>query len=441
DNTEKDVTREVVWSMNPTDIAKLTGAGEFEGLEEGRTIVKAFYKTDKVEEIGLSTLNIEEEWSSEWEDPISHADDLAAKALPPPPDAFTLYVLCNKSSGDVVYGEDTNPTKFEVLAGPLQGPRAAKLWIDQNIPSWRCGTTTGRKGDWKVLCDKQNYSVGIGKSNDVTRFLAMASGFTSEKDARSWVTQSCPSWICNEGGGCAETSRGGGQWAVVCSKKHGGIGLTRHPDPTNSWIYADGLRGEKDARLWVEQRCPSWRCNREGMCIPGALVKRDKPLELPPDFDEMNKPTPLPKDSGHGGTGYETGQETGSSNGSLPSKTTTTQTKVESTPRENFSATCIFKSKTKTNLEIGRRLINASSKQELDAMIRQQCTTNDFDMSVQYKEAATTVHSATCIFLSKTKANLEIGRRLINASSKQELGAMIRQQCTTNDFNVKVQID
>lgn len=105
-----------------------------------------------------------------------------------------------------------------------------------------------------------------------------------------------------------------------------------------------------------------------------------------------------------------------------------------------YSATCIFKSKTKAGLEIGRRSITASSKQEMDAMIRQHCTTNDFHVTVQY-QGEKPVHRATCIFLSKTKKDLEIGRRSVSASSKQEMDAMIRQHCTTNDFHVKIQTD
>ena len=106
-----------------------------------------------------------------------------------------------------------------------------------------------------------------------------------------------------------------------------------------------------------------------------------------------------------------------------------------------YGATCIFKSKTKVGVEIGRRELQSNTKQELDALIRQHCVTNDFDVSVKYKGSNKTKHTATCIFMSKTKKDTEIGRRSINASSKQELGAMIRQQCTTNDFHVKVQYD
>ena len=124
----------------------------------------------------------------------------------------------------------------------------------------------------------------------------------------------------------------------------------------------------------------------------------------------------------------------------------------EEKKKEKFIATCIFLSKTKTGQEIGRRSINASSKHEMDAMIHQHCTTNDFDVSVQYEGAAATadtaitspaskLHTATCIFISKSKTGQEIGRREIEAFSKQELDAMVRQQCTTNDFHVKVQYD
>lgn len=256
--------------------------------EPGLYTVIARHRVDhRVTLEGSATVDVEEDWSDRgWEDPISHSDQLTAKALPPPPDAFTWYALCNKSSGDVVYGETTDPTKYDVLGGPFQGPRDTKMWINQNIPSWRCPSLAGKRGEWNVLCNKQSYSVGIGKSTDPTKFWIMASGFPGEPEARTWAGSNCPSWMCTEGGGCASGPRGGGDWAVVCSKNHGGIGLTRHPNSMTHWIFASGLLGEKDARLWVNTRCPSWRCNRDGQCMPGERVERDEPLELPP-FDDL----------------------------------------------------------------------------------------------------------------------------------------------------------
>lgn len=266
--------KEVKWNPGPGHIFEGTEAGEF-------TVTATAHGIS-----GHATVTIEEEERTKWDKPISHSDQLTAKAPLPPPDAYTWYALCNKSSGDVVYGETTDPTKFDVLGGPFPGPRTVKKWIDQNIPSWRCPSFAGKRWEWNVLCDKQSYSVGIGKSTDPTKFWIMAGGFPGEPEARSWVGANCPSWMCTEGGGCASGPRGGGDWAVVCSKDHGGMALTRHPNSMTDWIFASGLLGEKDARLWVNTRCPSWRCNRDGQCMPGKRVERDKPLELPP-FDDL----------------------------------------------------------------------------------------------------------------------------------------------------------
>ncbi len=275
---EEDVTRTVTWSWFPDRVIQKLGPGSFGGRNEGRVVVTAREKRGT----GVASITVEEEERTKWDKPISHADELKAKALPPPPDAFTWYALCDKRSGEVRYGEDTKSTRYRVLGGPFQGPRDAKLWIKQNYPDWRCTDASNRYGKWNVLCNKQNLSVGIGKGTDPTRFWIMQSGFVSEKGARAWVQQNCPAWQCSEGGACSDKRRGG-PWSVVCSKRHGGIGLTKHPNRIKQWLFADNFFSEKDARRWVESNCPSWRCNRDGQCLPGRRVPRDKPLELPPE--------------------------------------------------------------------------------------------------------------------------------------------------------------
>jgi hypothetical protein len=263
---------EVTWNPGPLNVFRGRTAGVFTVTGSARGVS------------GWATVTVEEEERTAWERPISHAGELTKRAMPPPRDAFTWYALCVKGTGDVVYGEDTNPVKFKILGGPFQGPRDAAFWIGKRYPSWRCDSPAGLMGEWNVFCDRQRLSVVIGKNSafEATRYWIMQSGFTGEKDARAWTVKNCPTWMCSEGGGCAMAPRSGGDWAVVCAKAHGGIGLTRQPDPVTHWIFASGLLGEKDARMWVNLKCPSWRCDRDGRCLPGMAGKRERPLELPP---------------------------------------------------------------------------------------------------------------------------------------------------------------
>lgn len=265
---------EVTWNPGPLNVFRGVTAGEFTVAASAKGVS------------GWATVIVEEQERTVWDRPISHADELTKRALPPPPDAFTWYALCVKASGDIVYGEDVTPVKFDILGGPFQGPRDAAFWIRNHYPSWRCTSGSLPRGEWNVFCDKQRFSVVLGKYSafDATRFWIMQGGFSGEKDARAWTVKNCPTWMCSEGGVCATTPRGGGDWAVVCSKAHGGIGLTRQPDPVTHWIFASGLLGEKDARLWVNLKCPSWRCDRDGRCVPGVARQRERPLELPPDL-------------------------------------------------------------------------------------------------------------------------------------------------------------
>lgn len=266
---------EVSWSPGPLNVFTGTTAGEFTVTAAARGVS------------GSATVTVEEKEKTSWDRPISRAEDLTARAELPPPDAFTWYALCDKQRGDVVYGEDTNPVKFDILGGPFPGPRTVVLWIRQNYPSWLCRSPLAPRGEWNVLCARQGLAVVIGKgsSPDPTKYWLMQGGFTGEKDARAWITANCPTWMCSEGGDCASSPRRGGDWAVVCSKAHGGVGLTRQPDPVTHWIFASGLLDEKDARMWVQLKCPSWRCDRDGRCLPGVARLRERPLELPPELE------------------------------------------------------------------------------------------------------------------------------------------------------------
>jgi hypothetical protein len=72
----------------------------------------------------------------------------------------------------------------------------------------------------------------------------------------------------------------------VCNRSHGGVALTEYPNATAEWVWISNLLGEPDARLWANQRCPSWRCDRDGRCLAGREALENtsagRPVELPP---------------------------------------------------------------------------------------------------------------------------------------------------------------
>jgi len=212
-------TRSVWWEP--------TGGPSFTFAEAGLHSVTVRHRTRSGTILqGSATVDVAQSWTPPaWEPPISGTEDRDADVPVPGPADYTWFALCDPRSGQVSYGENPDLVRHRIIGGPFPGPRTAKDWIDK----------------------------------------------------------SCPSWRCTQGGGCATGPRRGGDWAVVCSKAHGGISLIRNPDPTRFWIFSSGLYGEPDARLWVNQRCPSWRCDREGRCLPGVRRRDDPPLEVPPE--------------------------------------------------------------------------------------------------------------------------------------------------------------
>jgi len=149
---------------------------------------------------------------SPYATPISDADDRGAVVPPPPADAYTWFVVC-QTQGDrcaVAFTEDVDHGRHEVLSEALPGPRTAEQWIDVNCPSGRC-TLNGscadrpvRGGEWAVLCNTGSGEVTLARAPSMAPDReVMAEDFCGEPDARWWVEDNCPSWRCDTWGQCA----------------------------------------------------------------------------------------------------------------------------------------------------------------------------------------------------------------------------------------------
>ncbi len=241
---------------------------------------------------GKTTLNA---LAPSWSPPLSHADELGARGETPGPSDYTHYVLCDQT-GHVVTGTSTNPVLFGIMAGPFPGPREAELWIPKNCPRGLC-TKEGAYGlcakepplaptggdAYYALCDQTGHVV-ISRSASLTGHVIMSPALTGEAGARWWIEQNCPSWACTSAGACASAGqiRTGGKWAVVCDRRHGGVGLTEYPNSVDHWIWVEHLLTDGDAKNWIAKNCPSERCDQNGRCLPGNAAQ-GRPLEMPPE--------------------------------------------------------------------------------------------------------------------------------------------------------------
>ena len=287
DGSETDVTRLASWQPGP---ANTYGAPPEVRFDE-RVLVSARWDGCA----GKATVDLQ---AAAWTPPLSHADDRRPGEPGSEPWRPTWYVLCDRS-GRVVYGEDTTPALFGIIAGPFMGPRRAEQWIGENCPRTVC-TIEGTHGlcarepppaaaagdGYQALCDPTGHVV-IGRSGTLPGHRPMSPALAGEASARWWIEQNCPSWTCTPDGACARAGaiRSGGRWAVVCSRQHGGVGFTEYPNRVDSWVWVEHLLSDGDARNWLAANCPSERCDRDGRCLPGgpatAPSAQQRPSEVP----------------------------------------------------------------------------------------------------------------------------------------------------------------
>jgi hypothetical protein len=280
---------DLTWDPGPGNSFKCEKAGKF--------IVWAKYIFAEV--YGSATVTCEEDWSAPlYQPPITSSGD-RGRVPQAGPEEYKWYAYCDPRSGEVTYGEH-QLTGRKIMAGPFPGPRTAYDWINGNCPRWRCdaggacAAAPARGGEWKVLCGRRDGTITVGKTHDAVRYILVQEGFLGEPDARAWASRAYPSWQCAADG--SPRSSGptgkpgmGGSWAVVCSKRHGGVSLTRQPDSIESFILGQGFMGEPDARLWTDRNCPSWRCNSEGRCLAGVARRTEgRPPETPPESEFAN---------------------------------------------------------------------------------------------------------------------------------------------------------
>lgn len=271
DGTERDVTQQAAWTPGPGNV--------FIGREPGTFTVTAEIGGVK----GFATVNVNEPEEPGWEPPISHADDTLANVPYPKPSDYTWYALCTKGVGEVVYGEDTDPTKYFIMGGPFPGPRTVKKWIDDNCPRWRCtlegacAVKPAGGGDWNVFCNKETGAVTIGKGSAGSGQVILSGGFLGEPDARFWVDSNCPAWRCTKDGTCAQEPARGGKWKIFCDTESGAvtIGTGMLMPGSGKVIMDEGFLGEPDARMWLDLHCPRWRCTEDGGCATGPATGGD----------------------------------------------------------------------------------------------------------------------------------------------------------------------
>jgi uncharacterized repeat protein (TIGR01451 family) len=269
DGTEQDITQKATWTPGPRNT--------FVGREAGTFTVTVEHGGIKA----YATVDVNEATERGWSDPMSHADDTLANAPLPGPGEYTWYALCTKGNGEVVYGENTDPTRFFIMGGPFPGPRTAEKWINDNCPRWRCtlegacaeGPAGG--GEWNVFCDPATGAITIGSGRPGAGQQVMQGGFLGEPDARYWVDQNCPAWRCTAGGGCADEPARGGNWNAYCNKETGAVTIGQGPAPFGQVIMEGGFLGEPDVRRWLDTNCPRWQCTEDGGCAIGPATGGD----------------------------------------------------------------------------------------------------------------------------------------------------------------------
>ena len=263
DGTEEDITRAVTWTPGPGNV--------YIGGETRIFTVSAEYIGGR----GFAMVNVGEAKGPDWQPPVIHPEDTLARVPRLEPADYTWYALCVKGEGEVLYSEDTDPSKYHIMAGPFPAPRTVRKWIDDNCPRWRCsldGTCADKPatgGEWNVFCDKESGAVTIGRGWAASGQKIMAGGFLGELDARFWVDRNCPMWRCTKDGACAQEPARGGEWRIFCDTQSGAVTVGTGTPRSGQVVMDEGFLEEPDARMWLDLHCPRWRCTRDGNCAEG----------------------------------------------------------------------------------------------------------------------------------------------------------------------------
>ncbi|MET0025111.1 MAG: RHS repeat-associated core domain-containing protein [Sedimenticola sp.] len=69
------------------------------------------------------------------------------------------------------------------------------------------GTSTGG-GQYIAACNRGDGKIVVTKSFSTSNHISMSSGFASEQEAITWVTNSCSTWRCNKSSGACDTNPG-----------------------------------------------------------------------------------------------------------------------------------------------------------------------------------------------------------------------------------------
>lgn len=288
---EVDVTDQASWTGAPSGIFTPTGRGTF--------TIKATYGKFA----GSERINVQEEtWSVyEGQKPISSAGDVNANVPIAGPTDYEWYVLCDKMSGDVVYSKHTDLTQHFIMAGPLPGPRTAEGWIMDYCPRGRCtrdgvcANEPAKGGKWNVICNTESGDITFANHRPGSlKYQVMAGNFRGEPEARLWQQENCPLGRCDYNGQCVESpadvKSGQGDWYITCNLPSGFIEISKSPFNFSSYRAMEGpFLGEPDARLQINRKYPSWRCDSQGRYLPKAIETKTKNNEfaLPGDSDTL----------------------------------------------------------------------------------------------------------------------------------------------------------
>lgn len=92
-----------------------------------------------------------------------------------------------------------------------------------------------------------------------------------------------------------------GSWRVRCDAASGEVTAVEGPAASGEILLADGFPGPSTARAWIEENCPSARCDAEGKCA-ATEPARSGPTERP------TAPARAAENAAGAGGGWEAGE-------------------------------------------------------------------------------------------------------------------------------------
>ncbi|MCD4718573.1 MAG: hypothetical protein K8S13_01755 [Desulfobacula sp.] len=134
---------------------------------------------------------------------------------------------------------------------------------------------------WYVVCNKQYYNVVYTRHVDFTRHIVIAGPFPGPREPAMWIEENCPSAKCNKSGKCSQDTAVRGGPWGIYCNTKTGLIVVTKTPEIHHRKLADNFEALTEAQLWTDQHYPSWLCDHLGAYMENAFSELSSTVGRP----------------------------------------------------------------------------------------------------------------------------------------------------------------